>query len=413
MKTAETFSIDFIIRRSKTAPSTAMVFGRVCVNGQRKEISLKESIPYTTWDSSKEMMKGSSEQVKSLNKFILNVRNKLTNVYRNLKDDNALVTAQSIKDYYLQQGEYAPRRNTLLTLVDYHNKINDGLLAKGTLKNYHTTKGYIQKFIESKYNKTDYFLDDLDISFITEFEYYIRTTPLKKHDPCHINGIAKHIERLKKILNWGKSLKWIKDKPFEDFKVIKKRTKREKLSLSEVKKIASKTFNKPILKLTQDLFIFSCFTGLSYIDVLNLKTDDLEEGIDGNLWCKIYRKKTDELAAIPLLEQAKLLIQKYLADSGKLNHERIFPSITNQELNRNLKIIAEICEISKPLHFHIARHTFATTITLKMGVPMETVSKMLGHTKLSTTKIYANVDEEKISMDMEKASLILKNNFAN
>ena len=200
---------------------------------------------------------------------------------------------------------------------------------------------------------------------------------------------------------------------FEDFKVIKKRTKREKLSLSEVKKIASKTFNKPILKLTQDLFIFSCFTGLSYIDVLNLKTDDLEEGIDGNLWCKIYRKKTDELAAIPLLEQAKLLIQKYLADSGKLNHERIFPSITNQELNRNLKIIAEICEISKPLHFHIARHTFATTITLKMGVPMETVSKMLGHTKLSTTKIYANVDEEKISMDMEKASLILKNNFAN
>jgi hypothetical protein len=250
MKVAETFSVDFIIRRSKTTSTEALVYARVCVNGKRKEISLKESIPYSSWDSAREVMKGSGERTKSLNKYIQNVKNKLTNIYRDLKDSKVKVSAQTIKDYYLQQGEFAPKRNTLISLIDYHNKINDGILAKGTLKNYFTTKLYVQRFLEYKYQLNDFFLDELDMSFITELEFFIRKVPLKKHDPCDVNGVAKHIERIKKIIKWGKKLEWLNNMPFDGFRVIKKKSKREKLTLTEVKLIAARKFSNQMLSLS-------------------------------------------------------------------------------------------------------------------------------------------------------------------
>jgi site-specific recombinase XerD len=164
--------------------------------------------------------------------------------------------------------------------------------------------------------------------------------------------------------------------------------------------IEAKEFNSPSLLYTKDLFLFSCYTGLAYADVMALTYDNFETDQKGKLWCKIYRQKSEELAAVPVLSSAAQLMAKYKNNPKAINTGRVFPYVSNQDVNRNLKIIGEVCGIEKYMSFHLGRHTFATAVTLKNGVPIETVSKMLGHKKITTTQIYAEVDEAKIADDM-------------
>src|SRR5690606_15026109 len=222
----------------------------------------------------------------------------------------------------------------------------------------------------------------------------------KKWDVCQGNGVAKHLERLKKMVTWSKKLGWIKDNPFENFQIKRKKVKRKKLQIPELISIEEKQFTNPKLALVQDLFLFSCYTGLAYADVAKLTKDDFMVANDGKLWIDTYRKKSDELSAVPVLNAAIVIMNKYKNDPRALQNGTVFPPVSNQEVNRNLKIIGAVCGIRKEMNFHLARHTFATAVTLKNGVPIETVSKMLGHTKITTTQIYAEVDEEKIGADM-------------
>jgi len=156
-----------------------------------------------------------------------------------------------------------------------------------------------------------------------------------------------------------------------------------------------------MLQKVRDFFVFSCYTGLAYIDVTELKPQNIIGGIDGTKWIKTSRAKTDTSVNVPLLKPALIILEKYLSEKERPIRETIFPWISNQEINRSLKIIAEVCSIKKHLTFHLARHTFATTVTLINGVPIESISKMLGHTKLSTTMIYAKVTQSKIGSDMQ------------
>ncbi len=151
----------------------------------------------------------------------------------------------------------------------------------------------------------------------------------------------------------------------------------------------------------KDLFVFSCYTGLAYIDVTELKPEHIVTNIEGTKWIRTSRAKTDTSVNIPLLKPALFILEKYTEQKEALIRETMFPWISNQEVNRSLKIIAEVCNIKKHLTFHLARHTFATTVTLINGVPIETINKMLGHTKLSTTMIYAKVTQSKIGFDMQ------------
>jgi site-specific recombinase XerD len=223
----------------------------------------------------------------------------------------------------------------------------------------------------------------------------------------------KHLERIKKMVKWAKQLGWITLDPFSEYKLTFKKHKRKKLDLEELSRIEKKEFSNPSLSYVKDLFLFSCYTGLAYCDVIALTTSNFEVDAEGNLWCKIYRQKSEELSSIPVLKAASELMLKYKDHPKSVEKGRIFPYISNQELNRNLKIIGEVCDIKKYMSFHLARHTFATAITLKNGVPIETVSKMLGHTKITTTQIYADVDEEKIVGDMAGVETRLKNRKQN
>jgi site-specific recombinase XerD len=394
-----TFSIDFITRNSKTNLSQAFIYARITIDGDVKEISLHQTIPKERWDHKGETVAGKNMEVRAINEHIEKVRFRLRETYRQLQSEDKILAAQSVKDAYLGRNSNK-KGHTLCELVKYHDKINRGELAEGTMKNYVTTGEYIKLFLKHQFDREDIFLSELDFQFITDLEYYIRNNPIKEWDPCQGNGLAKHLERVKKMVTWAKKLKWIKENPFEDFSITKKKTKRKKLTVSELHKIQTQKFSKPALTYVKDLFIFSCYTGLAYADVMKFSEKEIELDNEGNPWITTYRQKSVELSPIPLLSTAIKLINKYKKDPRSIQKGTIFPPKSNQDLNRNLKIIGEVCGITKEMNFHLARHTFATAVTLKNGVPIETVSKMLGHKKLSTTMIYAEVDEEKIEEDM-------------
>jgi integrase len=150
----------------------------------------------------------------------------------------------------------------------------------------------------------------------------------------------------------------------------------------------------------RDIFVFSCYTGLAYADVKKLKRSEINTGVDGEQWIFSPRQKTDTPCPIPLLPVALQLLEKYAHYPKCINQDRVLPVLTNQKMNAYLKEIADLCGINKVLTFHLARHTFATTICLSNGVPMETVSKMLGHTNLKQTLHYAKTLHSKIGADM-------------
>lgn len=211
----------------------------------------------------------------------------------------------------------------------------------------------------------------------------------------------KHLERLMKMVNLAVRLEWLAKDPFRNYKLNFHKTERSYLSERELRLIEETTFRGAGYEKVKDIFLFSCYTGLSYIDVKELKPQQLVLGIDGNLWIHTKREKTNEMVKIPLLPKAKEIIEKYGKDARPYVLGKLLPVYSNQKTNSYLKVIAKACGIHKHITFHTARHTFATTVTLSNGVPIETVSKMLGHTKLTTTQIYARVLERKVGEDMK------------
>lgn len=216
------------------------------------------------------------------------------------------------------------------------------------------------------------------------------------------NGVMKHIIRLKKMVHLALRLEWIQKDPFVNYKLKIQKVNREHLSELELKKVEEKKFDIERLDMVRDLFVFCCYTGLTYVDVINLKPHQIVEAAGGEMWVRTTRQKTDTPVSTPLLPKAMEIVKKYKGNERAAESQTLFPVISNQKVNSYLKEIADVCGIHKNITFHLARHTFATTVTLSNCVPIETVSKMLGHTKIATTQIYAKVLEKKVQEDMAK-----------
>jgi integrase len=216
---------------------------------------------------------------------------------------------------------------------------------------------------------------------------------------CGKNATLKHIERIRKIVNQGVAFGWLEKDPFAAFQGKHEKTHRTFLTQAELEKIEKKEIHLERLARVRDIFLFSCYTGLAYVDVEKLTPDHIVIGIDKKRWIYTFREKTGNKSNIPLLPHAAAILDRYAAESRRSG--RLLPVITNIKTNAYLKEIADICGIRKNLTFHMARHTFATTVTLSNGVPIETVSNMLGHSKITTTQIYAKVLENKVSDDMK------------
>ncbi|WP_445735266.1 site-specific integrase [Mariniflexile sp.] len=400
MKTTSTFSILFWADYSRAKDNQALIYARITINGKRSTISLKRKVPIPDWDVHKGRVRGTSQKNRILNNYLDEVYSGLFRCYQDLKIERKFITSQAVKKRYLSEDE---KHHSLCDIIEYHNEDMADKLKWGTQKNYFTTQRYISKFLLKKHKTTDIYLQDLDYNFILKFEKFLRAFKPEDHQrKMGNNTVMKHIERLRKLINLSIKLDWLERDPFSNFKSHRIKTERGFLSLEELQEIERKEFNIPRVQLVKDLFVFSCYTSLSYIDVIHLTSDNICIGIDGELWIHYRREKTAKPIRIPLLPRALQIMEKYKNNNKSIAQGSIFPKISNQKLNTYLKEIADVCGIKKNLTFHIARHTFATTVTLSNGIPIETVSKLLGHSRISTTQIYAKVIERKVSDDMQK-----------
>ena len=347
----------------------------------------------------KSRARGNSSYVKNLNIYLDKVYTKLLSCHTYLVEKDKIISPQAIKDLYLGIDQ---EHKTLKDLLEYHNSKMSSVLQPGTLKNYFTTEKYLLKFLEKKLKVEDIYLKHLSFGFITDFEHFLRTyKPKKERRTCGTNGTMKHLERLKKMVNLSVKLEWIEKNPFANYQLKFQKNERHYLNEHELNILEGIVFTNKSLEKVKDIFLFSCYTGLSYADIKELTGNQVVKNINGSDWIYTKRIKTNETVKIPLLKQAREILYKYRKTEGGNNEELLFPVISNQKINTYLKDIASSIGIRKNITFHSARHTFATTVTLANGVPIETVSKLLGHTKLATTQIYARVLEQKISNDMQ------------
>ena len=302
------------------------------------------------------------------------------------------VTAEKVKNRFLG---VATSSHNLLEHFQRHNDDVERLIgiskSKATFQKYEVTRKHLANFIKEKYNLSDISFKEINHLFITDFEVYLLTTC-----GCNPNTTAKFMQFFKRIVIIAKNNGWIKADPFANYKIRLKKVDRGYLTQEEVEAIMAKQFSTKRLEQVRDIFVFSCFCGLAYIDVKKLRKENIRTSFDGNLWIMGKREKTDVSFSIPLLDIPKQILEKY---EGTLPDNRILPVPSNQKMNAYLKEIGDLCEINKEISFHLARHTFAT-LTLSKGVSIESVSKMLGHTNIKTTQIYARITDAKISHDM-------------
>ncbi len=404
MRNSGSFSFNFQPRFENSTKNQTPLYIRINANGKRNRFSLKRTFTTRLWDQSRERLKGTSKEAIVLNAFLDDVTMGLHDAYRELIRERKQITANSIMARYRGEDQLS---KTLLQLSEYHKFTMKSVLKPGTLKNYYTTETYLQKFLKIERKTDDIYLDDLNYAFIIDFDNFLRRNVAQLQSrPLHNNGVMKHLERLKKLLNLAVKLEWVQRDPFAKFSLKFEKIERPFLSQFEIDTIVNANFERSNLNMIRDIFIFSCYTGLSYIDVKTLTKDHIVKGIDGNNWIFTKREKTSQTVKIPLLDRAADIIEKYRDFPMKDN--RLLPVYSNQKVNQYLKEMAAELKIQKKFTFHCARHTFATTITLSNGVPLETVSKLLGHSKLSTTQIYAKVLENKISDDIGNLRNVLK-----
>ncbi len=395
MKTSKTFKMLFWQVIAKKKGAEAPIYARVTVSGRRAEISMDRWFSTCLWDAKMSRAVGRSIEARELNHFLEKVRIQIAAAHESLLKERRYVTAQAVKARYLGTDN---RDATLLDIVRYHEDAMNGTLEPGTLKNYGTTEKYLRAYLSKKFRTTDIYLEQLNYRFVVDFEQFLKKEKNRlSRQALTNNGIMKHIERLKKLMNLAVKLEWIEKNPFMNFSLRFEKFDRPYLTAVELEAFETIALERLAHQKARDLFVFGCYTGLSYIDVKKLTRSNLVYGLDGKQWLSLYRQKTDQPLKLPLLAKAAAILDKYADQEVS---EKLLPMYSNQKVNAYTKEIALLLGIDKNLSYHVARHTFATTVTLSNGVPIETVSKLLGHKKLSTTQIYARVVEDKLSNDM-------------
>lgn len=381
------------------------LYVRISVSGKRSESYIQRRIEPENWNSKAGKAFGATTNMRELNRYMDGIRSNLYKIHSRLVEKDVFFTAKDIRDVYTGRDE------TLKMVLEVFQEHNDELAqlvgkeySSGTLQRYKTCRTHIENYLNKEYSKNDIPIRNIDHKFITGFEYYLKTQ--KK---CIHNTAIKYIINFKKIVRIAYANDWISKDPFVHWKATWKHQDREFLTQRELNALEKKTFTIQRLEQVKDIFLFCCYTGLAYADVEKLKADDILLGMDGRRWIKTKRKKTNTRSSIPLLPAAESILEKYEAHPLVLNKTNMLPVLSNQKSNAYLKEIALLCGITKNLTTHLARHTFATTVTLSNGVPIESVSKMLGHTSIKTTQHYAKVMDKKIGEDME----VLMTKFTN
>ena len=389
------FRVVFYLRSNyvnKEGKTSVML--RIYLNNERLSLgSTGISVKSAQWDKEKERIKGRTTEALNTNLQLDNIASGLQSIFRRIEMSD-VVSLERIKSEFLGKKEEI---NTLMQLFEKHNgdvaKQVGVSVGKATLQKYNVCKRHFSEFLEKQYKRSDLKLTELTYVVIREFDLYLRTEV--GQNP---NTATKTMKTFKTITLLGQKMGVLLHDPFMNHRFHIEPVNRGFLTDEEILLIANKDLGISRLELVRDIFIFSCFTGLAYIDVSNLTPDHIVT-LGDKQWIMTQRQKTSVETNVLLLDIPKAIIAKY---GGKTyRNGKLFPMLTNQKTNSYLKEIADICGIKKNLTFHLARHTFAT-MSLSKGVPMESVSKMLGHTNIRTTQIYARITNKKIEHDMEE-----------
>ncbi|WP_316826107.1 site-specific integrase [Pedobacter miscanthi] len=389
------FSLIFFLKKGKTdQKDTSSIYIRITVEKKRAEVATGKQCLDIDWDNGK--VRKSSSAAKSINPFLKQLELKVHDAQRKLMMADEDATALNLMDELLGRS-YKVRK--LTEVFEDHNDRMKALVgsefSKMTLLRYQTALRHIRQFLKEKYNTTDIDIKKINHTFLTDYDFFLRT--VRK---CANNSAVKYIKNLKKIIKICLAHGWIIKDPFANFKATVKVIDRICLNEQEVKVLEQKYISNERLARVKDIFLFSCYTGLAYIDIYQLKKSEVIVGNNGDRWIISNRQKTGTPTRIPLLPNAVLILDKYADHPICCDSDKMFPVSSNQKMNSYLKEIADLCAFNIPLTYHLARHTFATTITLLNDVPIETVSKMLGHKDLKTTQHYAKVMDRKVDNDM-------------
>jgi site-specific recombinase XerD len=402
----KTFHHIFYQKKPKTYKTGPIpIYLRITVDGKRAEISINREVDPDQWLSKAGRQKGKSDAARQFNSHLDALQSKLYEAHQALIRENKPITAETLKNRFTGAGE---KLRTIIPIFQKHNDEMEALIpleyAAGTLERFRITLSHLKSFLQWKFNVTDIELRQINHEFVADFDFYIRS--VRK---CANNTAVKYSKYFQKIIRICMANGWLEKDPFINFKVKLKVVDRAFLSEEELAAIQYKEFESVRLSQVRDIFIFSCFTGLAYADVLKLTPGHVSTGIDGEKWLFVNRTKTDTPSRVPLLPVPLEIIEKYSSDPVCNNKNKLLPVSSNQKMNAYLKEIATVCNIPKDLTFHIARHTFATTVTLNNNVPIESVSKMLGHKTIKTTQHYAKLLDKKVSSDMHA----LRNKYTN
>ncbi|OPB98798.1 integrase [Elizabethkingia meningoseptica] len=395
-----TFKVLFYLK--KNAPKKngkVAIMCRVTVNGKQSAFSTKLDISATNWDLKYGRVLGKSREAQEVNGKLDKIRLGMEECYSKILKNEGTVSSAKLKNTFLgmESGELTFFKFYEQFIVDFEKKVNSGLRVQGTHRRYKTLLKHLRNFALTKYSYRDITFHDLTSDFVQDFDYYLRDDLTLNH-----NTIWNYMIGFTTLCRLAMSRKHLAFNPFSEYKNTKKDKDRGYLLRNELEQLVAFNSEKKKDELVKDLFVFSCFTGLSYSDIKGLKNSNLQEFFDGNQWIIVRRRKTATSSNVMLLDIPKMIIEKYarLSKDG-----RVFPVPSNTICNDFLRRISEQidCLKEKKVTFHLARHTFAT-LFLSEGVPLESLSKMLGHKNIATTQIYAKILNEKVGKDMQKVS---------
>ncbi len=390
--------ISFLIRINKlNQQGVCPIYLRIAVNGRRVEISTKKLIPPNKWNSPAQKVIGNSPHANALNQYLEQLKRKALEAETTLIKEGEPVSAKALKNRLTGQDT---RNIDLFDMFEEHNRRMKELINKdfseSTYKKYTTCLLHLRSYVKNSYNQTYYPIKAVKLAFIKDFEHYLKT----KKNPCSHNSTLKYISHLKKIIREALALDYIEKNPFNGYKETYNIKDPEYLTYSELKALAEKEIKIERIKRVRDVFLFSCYTGLSYSDVRKLNVSDIQIDADGEKWLVVNRTKTKEPSIILLLDKPVRIIEQYSNDP-ETTEGNLLPMISNQKMNAYLKEIADICGIRKSINFHMARHTFATTVALENGMSMSSLQKILGHKDHRSTKHYARVTKKKVGDEMK------------
>ena len=399
-----TFSTIFYLKRQAARKDgTVPVMGRITVDGTQTQFSCKITIDPKVWDTKSGRATGRSAAAIETNRMLDNMRVSINKHYREIMDRDNYVTAEKVKNAFLGLEH---RCRTLLQVFKQHNEDYEkmyeaGMKAKATLLKYQCVYRHLEEFIYQRYHVRDIALKELTPAFISDFDIFLRT-----EKNCCTNTVWLYLCPLRTMVSIAISNEWLSRDPFRDYEVKKEQTTRYFLTKDEIRLLMDGKLKNAKQELYRDLFVFCIFTGLSFSDMRNLSEENIRTYFDEHLWISISRQKTGVQSNIRLLDIPKKILEKYrgLREDGK-----IFSVPHYMTCLYGIRAVAKRCGITKHLTWHMSRHTMATEICLTNGVPIETVSSILGHKNITTTQIYAKITKEKLNQDMENLSTRLGN----